>query len=629
MRQKRKIRFAPRPSVWGRVLKISFLIFVVVVFVLSLVSYYYMSTLPPLEEITLPPEMGSAIFYARDGRELGRLYRENRIPVSYDKIPRDVKLAIIAAEDIRFFSHFGIDLRGLARAMWVNLKTRKLSQGGSTITQQLAREVFLTKTKTVDRKIREFFYALALERNYTKEKILEAYLNRIYFGHGAYGIAAAAKVYFQKDLSDLQLHEAALLSALPRAPKIYDPFRNPDKVKARRNYILDQMKRAHFISEQEAEKAKKSPLGVRPGTSLFFGGTIAPYAISAILEDLNDRYTEDELLKNNYKIYTTIDLDLQRKANEVIQEGLKTASERKLRVSEGALLALDAKNGHILALVGGSDFQKTQFNRAIQAKRHGGSAFKPFVFLTAFMQGYHPDLLFVDEPTSFWVQGQEIYTPKNYDNTYRGEVTLREALRYSINIVAIKLNDLVGPENVIQTMKMLGIRSPIEPVLSLPLGTSDVSLLEMVRSFCTLANLGERVEPLLWLKIVSPEGLPVDQKYPSRVKVLDSETVLTLVRIMQEVIESGTGVNARISVPAAGKTGTTSDYRDAWFVGFTPRLCVGVWYGNDDDTPMKGVVGGGLPAITWRKFMEFAIQKYPSSDFGAPLPASLDSAYQQ
>ncbi len=599
-------------------------------FVLAVVSYYYMSSLPPLEEISLPSEMGSVIFYARDGNELGRLYRENRIPVPYEKIPGGVKLAIVAAEDARFFSHFGIDLRGVARAVWVNLRTGKLSQGGSTITQQLAREVFLTKKKTIDRKIREFFYALALEKNYTKEKILEAYLNRIYFGQGAYGIAAAARVYFQKDLSELELSEIALLAGLPRAPAIYNPFKNPQKIRARRNFILDRMKSLHFISEATAEEAKKKPLGVSAATQWVFGGSIAPYAIAAILDDLNDRYSEDDLLQKGYQIYAPIDLYLQKVANEVIADGLKKAKEQKLRITQGALLAMDSKTGHILALVGGSDFLETQFNRATQAKRHGGSAFKPFVFLTAFEQGFRPDHIFVDEPTSFWVQGEEIYTPKNYDQKFRGEVTLREALKYSINVVAIKLNDVVGPENVVNTMRKAGIHSRVEPVLSLPLGTSDVSLLEMVQSFCTLANQGERVEPIFWLRIVTKDGVILEQKRTFRTRVFDSQNTLTLVRIMQEVIESGTGMNARLPVVAAGKTGTTSDYRDAWFIGFTTRLCVGVWYGNDDNTPMNGVVGGGLPAITWRKFMEKAIQKFPSGDFlEIPPPDATFSAYQQ
>ncbi len=595
------------------------------------VFFYYMKTLPPVEEIIFPPMEHSSPIYAKDGSILASVYLENREPLSYEEIPDAVKLATIAAEDARFFLHRGVDVLSVFRALLANLKSGRFTQGGSTITQQLVRNVFLTRKKTLDRKIREMLFALLVEGKYSKEKILELYLNQIYYGNQAYGIEAAAKTYFRKDVKNLTLDEVALLVGLPRAPAIYDPYKNPDKAKRRRNYILDRMEKLNFISQQESEIARKRPLHLAPKRSALFGGTSAPYFVASLLEDMKERYGGEAVYRGGLKIFTTIDPQLQEWANESIQEGLKEADKQKRNATQAALVALDARTGYILAMVGGKNFQESQFNRVTQAKRQPGSAFKPFIYLTALLQGLPPDMILVDEPTTFWVDASTTYSPENYDGKFRGPLTLIDGLKYSVNVMAIKLNDIVGPENAVQVAHLAGIESPLEPVLSLPLGTSTVTPLELTTAFCTLANMGERIRPMSVLKVENDRGETLEIAQPVRKKAIDEKMVYLLVQMMKKVVEEGTGRGAKIDAPAAGKTGTTSDYRDAWFVGFTSRLCVGVWFGNDDNTPTHHLQGGGIPAYTWRLFMSRAITKYPSEDFikpeGAPdLPRAPSTA---
>jgi len=582
------------------------------------IFYYYLKTLPPVEEIVFPPLEHSSLIYARDGSILASVYLENREPLSYEEIPDTVKLATIAAEDARFFLHRGVDVPSVFRALLANLKSGRFTQGGSTITQQLVRNVFLTRKKTLDRKIREMLFALRVEGKYSKEKILELYLNQIYYGNQAYGIEAAAKTYFRKDVNNLTLDEVALLAGLPRAPAIYDPYKNPDKAKGRRNYILERMAKLNFITPEESEKAGKKPLNLAPKRSALFGGTSAPYFVASLLEDMKERYGGEAVYQGGLKIYTTIDPQLQEWANESIQEGLKEAEKQKRNATQAALVALDARTGYVLAMVGGKNFQESQFNRVTQAKRQAGSAFKPFIYLTALLQGFSPDMILVDEPTTFWVDANTTYSPENYDGKFRGPLTLIDGLKYSVNVMAVKLNDIVGPENAVQVANQMGIESPLEPVLSLPLGTSTVTPLELTTAFCTLANMGEKVRPLSVLRVENDRGEVLEVGKTVRQKVIDEKIVYLLVQMMKKVVEEGTGRGARIPVPAAGKTGTTSDYRDAWFVGFTPRLCVGVWFGNDDNTPTRHLQGGGIPAYTWRWFMSRAITKYPSEDFVKP-----------
>lgn len=590
------------------------LFFFATAFVVGMFTYY-LYTLPPLEEIKIPELENPTMIYGRGQVLIARLYTINRVPKPLDEISPYLKQAFIATEDQRFYAHHGIDFKALLRSAWVNLRRGRIVQGGGTITSQLARNAFLSHRRTVDRKLREILLALALERKYSKDKILEAYLNVIYFGNAVYGVEAASQLYFQKSARDLTLEEAALLAAIPKGPKYYDPYAHPDRAKQRRDYIIQRVAELGMIPEKEAEKARKKPLVLAPKRPLVYGGTEAPYFVAAILNDLKKVYP-DEFVYRGLRIETGLHPRLQRVANRVIAEGLEEAQKRKLQASEAALVALDAETGDVLALVGGSDFLKTPFDRITQARRQVGSAFKPFVYYAALQEGFSPNDVLVDEPTRFFVMSGTYYEPKNFDNRFRGPITLWDALKDSVNVVAIKLNDAVGPEKAVEAARAAGIQSELHPVLSLPLGTSEVTPLELTRSFCTFANLGIRIKPRLYLRVRDTRGALLKEVPVVREAALDPETVYTLIQMMKKVITEGTGRAANIEVPAAGKTGTTSDYRDAWFVGFTPRICATVWFGNDDNQPMKKMTGGSLPARLWLNFMREAIKDFPAGEFG-------------
>lgn len=606
------------------------LAFLATAFVVGMFTYY-LYTLPPLEEIKIPAIENPTTFYGRGGVLIARLYTINRVPKPLDEISPYLKQAFIAIEDQRFYAHHGVDFKALLRSTWANLRSGRIVQGGGTITSQLARNAFLSHQRTIDRKLREIVLALALEKKYTKDKILEAYLNLIYFGNGVYGVEAASELYFEKSAKEVTLEEAALLAAIPRGPKYYDPFANPKRAKERRDYILKRMADLGMITEQEAEKARKKPMKVAPKRALIFGGTEAPYFVAAILNALRKDYSEDFVYRG-LRIETGLHPRLQRVANKVIAEGLAEAERRKLKAREAALVALDAESGDVLALVGGSDFLKTPFERITQAHRQVGSAFKPFVYYAALKEGFSPDDTFVDERTKFYVMAGTYYEPKNFDHRFRGMITLWDALKHSVNVVAIKLNDVVGPEKAIEAAHAAGIESTLQPVLSLPLGTSEVTPLELTRGFCTFANLGVRVKPRLYIRVLDARGALLKEQPIVREPALDPKTTRLLVEMMKKVITEGTGQGAKIGVPAAGKTGTTSDHRDAWFVGFTPRICATVWFGNDDNTPMNRMTGGTLPAPVWRNFMMEAIKDFPAGDFGeewsssSEIPASSSEA---
>jgi penicillin-binding protein 1A len=607
-----------------RLLKIAILfVFLFTAIVVGMFTYY-LHTLPPLEEIKIPALENPTTFYGRGQVLIARLYTINRVPKPLSEISPYIKQAFVAIEDQRFYAHRGVDFKALLRSTWANIRSWRIVQGGGTITSQLARNAFLSHQRTIDRKLREIVLALALEKKYSKDKILEAYLNIIYFGNGVYGVEAASELYFQKPAKEVTLEEAALLAAIPRGPRWYDPFANPQRAKERRDYILKRMADLQMISEKDADAARKKKLKTAPKRALIFGGTEAPYFVAAILNVLKKEYAEDFVYRG-LRIETGLHPRLQRVANKVIAEGLAEAERRKLMASQAALVAMDAESGDVLALVGGSDFLKTPFDRITQAHRQVGSAFKPFVFYAALKEGFSPDDTFIDERTKFYVMADTFYEPKNFDHRFRGMISLWQALEQSVNVIAIKLNDVVGPEKAIEAARAAGIESALQPVLSLPLGTSDVTPLELTRGFCTLANLGVRVKPRLFQRALDSRGALLKEVPVTRENALDPKTTRVLVEMMKRVMTQGTGRGANIGVPAAGKTGTTSDHRDAWFVGFTPRICATVWFGNDDNTPMKRMTGGTLPAPVWRNFMLEAIKDFPAGDFGEQLSTTPSS----
>ncbi|MCX8015334.1 MAG: penicillin-binding protein 1A, partial [candidate division WOR-3 bacterium] len=557
-------------------------------------------------------------------------FQQKRTPVALNEIPQMLKDALIVVEDKRFYSHWGVDVIRVFGALFYNLKSMRKAQGASTITQQLARNMFLTQEKTLVRKLKELLLALELERTYSKDEILEMYLNQVWFGSGAYGVEAAAQVYFNKSVKDLTLPECALLAALPKAPQYYSPYVNPAQALKRRNLFLKMLYKAKKISKADLDKALASPLGVVPKKSL---KNPAPYFVEEIRKYLIDKYGEDFVYRSGVKIYTTLDLDMQLVANQVIEKHLAQI-ERDYRLSftkskydsiarfdslispnylQGALVAIDPKTGYIKAMVGGRDFSESQFNRTIQAKRQAGSAFKPFVYAVAVDQGFTPADLETDEEIVLNIPGvKESYRPRNFDNKFMGLMTLRRALALSRNIVAVRLISKVSPENVVRYASAMGISSRLQPVYSLALGACEVSLLDLTRAFAVFANDGYKIKPMLILKIVDADGTIIEDNSIETEPVLDAKVAYIITNMLESVVNEGTAYVIRkmgFNYPAAGKTGTTDDYTDCWFIGYTPELVCGIWVGYDaKKTIFRGATGGGVSAPIWADFMNGIVQ---------------------
>src|SRR3990172_216054 len=535
--------------------------------------------LPDVTRVYSPPSQATRI-YAANGELIASLFRENRVTITLDQIPRHVRRAVLAIEDARFYQHRGVDFIGITRAMWHNIQSGELVEGGSTITQQLARQLFLTQERILSRKLTEMALALEIERRLTKDEILERYLNEIYFGQGSYGIEMASRVHFGKSTSKLTLAEGAMLAGVIRAPSIYTPYRNMGRARARQALVLERMVTLGMITPPQAEEAQRQPITLKPPSAGLIG-IRAPYFVSFILPQLLDRFGEEVVYR-------------------------------------GALVVLDPRTGQIKAMIGGYDFAQSQFNRAWQARRQPGSAFKPFIYVTALANGITADRILEDTPITFEIRGSKPWKPKNYDGKFRGPILLRQAVEQSVNVPAAKTIAELGPDRVVEYAKRMGISSPLQPHLSLALGTADVTPLEMASAFGVLANMGVRVRPMAIRMVVDADGKVLSEAYPEREVALPPAVSYLMTDILKGVITRGTGRRAAIGRPAAGKTGTTDDYRNAWFIGFTPQLVAAVWVGNDDNTPMRRVVGGGLPAEIWAGFMKRALDGVPRDDWPRP-----------
>jgi penicillin-binding protein 1A len=533
-----------------------------------------------------------------------------------------VQQAVIAIEDDRFYSHRGVDARGILRAMVRNLRAGQVIEGGSTITQQLARNLFLTHRRQISRKLAESLLAVEIERRLTKQEILERYLNQVYFGQGAYGIELAASVYFGKSARDLTLSESALLAGLIRGPSIYAPHQNLNLARQRQLLVLQRMTELGYISPEQSRTAANEPIQLAAERIAGLVSVRAPYFVSYILPDLIQRYGEEMVYNGGLQVYTTLDLDMQVVAEQAVRDGIDAAQRQKLNVTQGALVAIEPRTGFVRAMVGGYDFNVSQFNRAWQARRQPGSAFKPFIYVTALANGMPPTRIIDDVPVEYFVPDAkpefQHWQPKNYDEKFRGPVTMRYALENSINIPAIKTIAELGAVHVIEYARRMGIKSPLQPNLSLALGSNDVTPLEMASSFGTLAGLGVRTDPLPIKKIQSRTGQVLEEHEPRQELALSSDVAYVMTDLLKGVIVRGTGRAAAIGRPAAGKTGTTDDYRNAWFIGYTPSLVTAVWVGNDDNSPMKKVVGATVPAGIWTAFMRPATQNYPPDDWVMP-----------
>ena len=585
---------------------------------------------PDLAKDIVPP--ASSQIYDSAGNEIANIHAtENRMPVKIEQIPINLQQAFVAIEDNRFYEHRGVDPRGLARAVYANLMEHEIAEGGSTITQQLAKNAYLTQERTIKRKIQEVFLALQLEKQYTKQEILELYLNQIYFGQGAYGVQAAAKTYFGKNVEELNLAECALLAGIPKSPNYYSPFNNLQAAKERRNTVLDQMAKYRFVSSVDANEAKNSEIVLAQPNRPEEIKDAASF-INYVTQLMVDRYGADAIYKDGLKIYTTIDMDMQRMAEAALAENLPNdyTDANGLLQPQAALVAIDPKTGYIKAMVGGRGTD--QFNRATMAERQPGSAFKPFVFAAALENNYTPDTYIDDKPLN--IDG---WQPQNDSGRFSGSVSLRTVATFSMNVPTVRIAQSLGMDKPIYYAQQMGISTFVldgdrnDRNFATALGgmTKGVTPLEIVNAYCTFANSGVYVPHVAVTKVLDRNGRVLEEVSPEGVQVITQESAGALTSMLEDVISRGTGKRANINRPAAGKTGTTSDYKDAWFVGYTPDLVAGVWLGNDDNTSMDGIMGGQTPAATWQSFMSKALANVPAHDFDEVVASYRQSAKQE
>ena len=612
LRSKRKAKPSKKSSKGKS--KIGFLIGIVVVVMLAGIGLGFLSanmnTKPGLTN-DIRPAASSQIFDINGDLICNLHLEENRLPIKISNMPKDLQNAFVAVEDARFYKHCGVDPLGIMRAAFVNITAGSVSEGGSTITQQLAKNAYLSQERTLKRKIQEMFLALQIERQYSKQEILEMYLNQIYFGQGAYGIQAAAKTYFNKNAEDLTLPECAMLAGIPKSPNYYSPFNNLKAAKARQEVVLSQMVKYQYIDSKTAERAKATEIVLaEPGGAK--SRQLASYFVDYVTQILIEKYGADAVYKEGLKIYTTLDLNMQKAAEAaILQLPTYRTDDNGVQQPQVAIVAIDPHNGHIRAMVGGRG--NDHFNRATMAERQPGSAWKPFVYLAAIDSGMCPKTTIRDAALTI---GN--WSPKNYSGNYSGTVTLRQALTNSLNIPAVKLVQQLSPEKVLRYAQDMGITSLVFSgavndcnLSAASLGglTRGVTPLELASAYGVFATGGVLTKSTPIIKVVNRDG-----------KVLEEN----LTPYSKDVVTHGTGARANIGRPAAGKTGTTDNNRDAWFVGFTPDLVASVWVGMDSSGYLAGVTGGTLPASIWRDFMKVAVRNMPATDFTRPRGVDMD-----
>ncbi len=555
--------------------------------------------IPAIETLLAARPLGATTVYDREGRVIASVQDgENRELVPLEEISKELQQAVVASEDIRFYEHYGVDPRGLLRAVFM----RGERGGGSTLTQQLAKNLFLSSDRTPARKIADIWLALQLERKLSKPKILEMYLNQVYFGHGAYGVQNAARKYFGKKARDINAAEAAQLAGLLPAPEYYSPYRNPKVAKDIQLIVLKRMVDAGYLAPAEAEKEAKRKLRFANTPDYAYR---APYFTSHVLSVLSERLGRDLVMRGALKIYTTLDLRMQEEAEATIRSGV--ARYRGFKVGQGALVAIEPGTGAVRALVGGTSYDASQFNRATQAKRQPGSTFKPFVYLTAFTKGHAPGTTVADSPADF-----NGYKPVNYDHRFHGTVSYERAIAFSYNVPAVRVAEAVGIDEVIRMAHALGIQSPMPAELAVALGAAEVTPLELATAYATIAADGVYADPHVISRVEDQNGQLVDQFPVTASPVVPDQSVWALHKCLTGVVTYGTGAAANIGRPAGGKTGTTSDNRDTWFAGYTPDLACVVWLGNDDNSRLAGsATGGQLAAPLWARFMRSAHLNLP------------------
>ncbi len=620
--------------------KISIAVIMIVITVLTVfgvVSYFYFThDLPNIETLRNYKPSAVTRILSEDGEVIGEFFYEKREVVSLDRIPNHLIQAFVAGEDARFFQHKGLDYVAIFRAFVRNFFSGEIVQGGSTITQQVVKSLLLSPEKSFARKIREAILAYRIEKYLTKEEILFLYLNQIYLGHGAYGVAAAAESYFAKTIEDLNIAESAVLAGLPQAPSKYSPYHHPQLAKKRQVYILNRMVQEGFISPSEASKAAQTPYLIlskeKPSLEK------ASHFVEYIRRYLEEKYGKDALYKDGLQVFSAIDLRFQDTAQEAVVAGLKEVEKRGKYPSseipltpEGALICFDLETGYVKAMVGGKDYRKSQFNRVTQGRRQTGSAFKPIVYASALDKGFTAASIIVDSPIVFeW--GDQKWKPKNFEGNFSGPTTLRNALTHSVNIVTVKIAQEVGIEYIRDYAQKLGISSPLHNTLSMALGSSSISLYELTKAYSVFANKGNLFKPIFIKKILDRNGnlleenvpLSYFEEFPEQEQIITPQTAFLITHLLEGVVQHGTGWRARsLGRPVAAKTGTTDQFMDAWFIGYTPELITGVWVGFDEERSLgENETGARAASPIWVNFMSRILKDKPKKDF--PIPEGIE-----
>ena len=572
----------------------------------------YLTSLPPIKNLDeFKPNIVTQ-FYSHDGEVIKTFTAYSFKKIDIQDVPEDFIHALIATEDKNFYKHHGYDITGLARSTVQNVLAGHVVQGASTLTQQLARILFLSNERTFDRKIKELVVAARIEKSVSKDKILEMYVNNVYLGSGAYGIEAAAQTYFGKHIGQLKLSELALIAGLPQAPSVYSPFNNMELAVQRRNQVLTRMYKMKYITKEQYESAKEAKVHLT-AMPQFYTTNKAPYFCDYVLKELEKLgFDETDISQGGYKVITTLDFDTQDAVNNAILKNLRNYGLTKAN-QQAAVFSFSPIDGRILAYAGGKDYTKSQFDR-VQAIRPSGSAFKPFVYAAAMEKGILPNDLIQDSPIKI---GD--WAPKNYAHKYRGQIPVYKALMVSSNVCAVRLIQDVGIRAVVQIARTLGISTPLEYDYTIALGSNGVKLFELTRAYGAFANGGYLVQPFAIERIETSRGKVVYRAPKTRIsRQLSLKTAAEMTAMLKTVIQRGTGAAANIGVPAAGKTGTTDDYKDASFVGYTPNIVTGVWVGNDDNSDMRSIQGGTVPALIWRDVMKVATKPYGNVDFNYP-----------
>lgn len=579
--------------------------------------------LPQINDLKQFKPSAVTTVYSADKKVIAQFYIEKRFPVSLDKIPKHLIDALLTIEDRTFFSHSGIHFKAIARAIFHDIKAGKFKQGGSTLTQQLAKTLFLTSEKSIVRKIKEAILSLQIERRYTKNEILELYLNQIYLGSGSYGVEAASKTYFNKSVHNITLSQAALLAGLPKAPSAYSPLKNPELAKKRRDIVLGQMLATEIITQEEYNTAVASRLS----STVEEKDTALPnYFVEYIRALIEKDFNLKKIYSNGLHIHTSMNMDFHSVAKTALLKQTakieKRMQKRKLDTSglQAALIAIDIKTGEILCMIGGRSFNESPFNRAVQAKRQPGSSFKPFVYAAALDLGYSQKDILFDAPLSYKIPGYKTWKVENFSKTYTGKLTLRKALALSKNTPAVRLLEKLGSEKVVLFAQKAGISAKLNPNLSLALGTSEISLLELTAAYIPFANQGIKIKPRAIIKITDSTSRVIFENAIEKQSIMSRQNAAVITDMLKAVIMEGTGKKARvIKKEIAGKTGTTDQYKDALFIGFSPHVALGVWVGNDDSSSLGPYETGAKAALPiWIETMEYFLSKLPTQYFDIP-----------